>query len=226
MNDTAIIIVAGGSGTRMSAAVPKQFLALGGKPLLMHTVERFSKTLPGARLIVVLPESQIAYWNALCEEHGFAVPVEVVTGGDSRFASVSNGLAKAGDAAFVGVHDGVRPLASRELILSVLAQAQLTGAAIPTVEVTDSLRQIFLEEGSAVVDRNHYRAVQTPQFFEAGLLRQAYAAAGDGAAFTDDASVVEAFGHPVSLCPGDRRNLKVTTPEDLALAEIFLKREK
>ncbi|MDR2936698.1 MAG: 2-C-methyl-D-erythritol 4-phosphate cytidylyltransferase [Rikenellaceae bacterium] len=222
MNDTAIIIVAGGSGTRMGATLPKQFLELSGKPLLMHTVERFSDALPGARLIVVLPVAQIGHWTALCEKHGFTVPVEVAAGGESRFASVARGLAAVGDAVFVGVHDGVRPLVSRELILSVLARGRRTGAAIPAVEVTDSLREIFPDGKSAVVDRGRYRAVQTPQFFGTGLLRRAYAAAGDGAAFTDDASVVEAWGHPVSLCPGDRRNLKITTSEDLDLAEIFL----
>ena len=228
---TGIIIVAGGSGTRMGGETPKQFLLLAGKPLLMHTITRFREALPAARLTVVLPQTYITHWAALCEEHAFEPELTVVAGGKNRFESVKNGLPSVSDCDYIGVHDGVRPLASVELIGRTLEQAQNFGAAIPVVELTDSLREvIFCNEcqnlseviGSQPVDRNRLRAVQTPQFFRAQMLLTAYGQ-DFSPSFTDDASVVESAGYTVTLAEGDPANIKVTTPVDLAVAEALLK---
>ncbi len=215
---TAIIVVAAGSGSRMGGETPKQFLPLAGKPLLMHTLGRLAEALPDAELIVVLPQAHIARWTALCEEQAFTLAHTVVAGGKTRFESVKNGLNAAVGCEMIGVHDGVRPMADRELILRVLSAAREFGAAIPAVPVTDSLREI---PANRPVDRNHYAAVQTPQFFRAPLLIEAYGR--EDAGFTDDASVVEAAGTAVALVPGDPKNIKVTTPVDLAVAEVLLK---
>ena len=228
---TGIIIVAGGSGTRMGGETPKQFLLLAGKLLLMHTITRFREALPAARLTVVLPEAYITHWAALCEEYAFEPEHTVVAGGKNRFESVKNGLSTVADCDYIGVHDGVRPLASTELIGRTLEQAQNFGAAIPVVELTDSLREVvFCNEcqnvneviDSQPVDRNRLRAVQTPQFFRAQLLLTAYGQ-DFSPSFTDDASVVEAVGYTVTLAEGDPANIKVTTPVDLAVAEALLK---
>ncbi len=211
-----VIIVAGGSGSRMGGETPKQFLLLGGKPILMHTVGRFAEALPESKLVVVLPQAHIAHWTALCEEHGFTTPHTVVPGGTTRFESVKNGLNAAADCDCIGVHDGVRPLVGKDLILSVLEASQEFGAAIPAVPLSDSLREIT-PGGSRPVDRDRFVAVQTPQFFRAPLLIRAYDRPDMG--FTDDASVVEACGVAVALVPGEAANIKITTPADLAVAE-------
>ena len=200
----AVIIVAGGSGARMGARLPKQFLPLDGRPVLMHTVQRFADALPQSRIVVVLPSSHIEYWDKLCRRHGFAVPHIVCTGGANRFESVSNGLRHAGEAELIAVHDGVRPLVSREII----------------ERATDSMRRID-RDGSRIVDRSLYRIVQTPQVFRADILRNAYARPFDER-FTDDASVVEAAGQPVYLCEGSYENIKITTPVDMLTAEALL----
>lgn len=224
---TAIILVAGGSGSRMGGDTPKQFLPLAGKPLLMHTIERFANVLPGARLIVVLPADQRARWAALCEDYAFTIGHTVVAGGENRFQSVQNGLREAADCDEIGVHDGVRPLVDEPVIRRTLEAAQAFGAAIPVIPVTDSLREVSrcpaCEDrsevvGSNPVDRSRFVAVQTPQFFRADLLLKAYEQ-DYSPEFTDDASVVEAAGITVRLVPGDPANIKVTTPVDLLLAE-------
>ena len=171
----AVIIVAGGSGARMGARLPKQFLPLDGRPVLMHTVQRFADALPQSRIVVVLPSSHIEYWDKLCRRHGFAVPHIVCTGGANRFESVSNGLR----------HDGVRPLVSREIIERATEDARTYGAVIPVVRPIDSMRRIN-RDGSRIVDRSLYRIVQTPQVFRADILRNAYARPFDER-FTDDA---------------------------------------
>jgi 2-C-methyl-D-erythritol 4-phosphate cytidylyltransferase len=229
---TGIVIVAGGTGTRMGAEIPKQFLPLVGRPLLMHTIERFAGALPEAERAIVLPAEWIARWAALCEEHGFEVAHTAVAGGTNRFESVRNALAALGDCDCIGVHDGVRPIVSAELIRRVREEALRSGAAIPVVPLADSLREVVFRgesrnsggaRGSKPVDRSRLRAVQTPQFFRASLLRSAYEQ-DYSPAFTDDASVVEAAGHPVTLVEGDPANLKITTPIDLAVAETLLGR--
>lgn len=214
------IIVAGGSGTRFGAQVPKQFLALCGKPILMRTIEAFAGN---DEIIVTLPADQMDTWRDLCCEQGFAVLHRVVAGGHTRWHSVKNALDSITDASqvdVIAVHDGVRPLASGQLIKRVMDAARHDGAAIPVVPLNDSVRQL-VGSGSHALDRSLLRAVQTPQAFGARLLLEAYAQPFDPV-FTDDASVVERAGHCVTLVEGEPQNLKITRPMDLALAEFLL----
>ena len=216
---TIAIIVAGGSGTRFGAQVPKQFLALQGKPVLMRTIEAFK----GFDVIVTLPAGQMDVWRDLCSEHGFTVAHRVVAGGETRWHSVKNALDSIGsvsDVDVIAVHDGVRPLASADLINRCMATAREQGSAIPVVMLNDSVRQVD-GDGSHALDRSTLRAVQTPQAFDARLLMAAYGQPFDPT-FTDDASVVERSGHAVTLVDGDPVNLKITRPMDLALAEYLL----
>ena len=217
-----VIIVAGGKGLRMGSDVPKQFLPLGGVPVLMHTISRFAGAMPQAGIILVLPESQHDYWDSLCRHHSFDVEHTVTAGGDTRFASSRNGLlAIPADAdGLVGIHDGVRPFASVATIRACYSAARTSGAAIPVTPVVETLRHV----GGHTVPRGDYRLVQTPQVFEASLLKDAYAQPYREA-FTDDASVVEAAGHEVTLVEGNRENIKITTPFDLAVAEALLGRQ-
>jgi len=230
MTQTAIIIVAGGSGTRMGTEMPKQFLPLAGKPLLMHTIGSFADAIPKARLIVVLPENQQRHWAALCEEYAFTLEHTVVTGGKNRFESVKNGLQEAVGYDYIGIHDGVRPLAGKELIIRTWEAAQNFGAAIPVIPLSDSIREVVPCDSCAdfsdiidskPIDRNRFVAVQTPQFFREGLLLRAYEQDYEPE-FTDDASVVEAAGSTITLVPGDPANIKITTPTDLIIAEALL----
>lgn len=220
----SVIIVAGGGGTRMGGAIPKQFRLLGGRPVLAHTIDRFRRALPAAQLVVVLPKAHVAYWNDL--KARFDVPPHtIVEGGAERFHSVRNGLAAvAYDAAVVGVQDAVRPLGSTELIRRAAAEAAEYGSAIPVVEAVDSYRSVDEAGDSRILDRRTLRIVQTPQFFRRELLDRAYGQPY-AACFTDDASVVEAMGERVHLCAGERRNLKLTTPEDLVIAAALLEAE-
>lgn len=225
---TIAIIVAGGSGTRFGAQIPKQFLELGGKPILMRTVEAFDKALADDEheIVVTLPADQIGVWQDLCERHGLAVPHRVVPGGETRWHSVKNALDSIDDPAVadvIAVHDGVRPLATVELIQRTLNTARHCGSAIPVIMLNDSVRQVDGEESHAL-DRSSLRAVQTPQAFDARLLLAAYGQDFDPS-FTDDASVVERAGHAVTLVEGDPSNLKITRPMDLALAEYLLNRD-
>ena len=221
---TVAIIVAGGSGTRFGAQLPKQFLELGGMPILMRTIQAFGEDWDGyIDVIVTLPEGQMGLWHDLCDRYGFAVPHRVVPGGETRWHSVKNALDSIGDIAdvdMIAVHDGVRPLASPALIHRILEAARRDGAAIPVVMLNDSVRQVT-GESSHALDRSSLRAVQTPQAFDARLLLEAYAQPF-APTFTDDASVVERLGHSVTLVEGEAANLKITRPMDLALAEYLL----
>ena len=222
---TIAVIVAGGSGTRFGAEVPKQFLSLGGKPILMRTIEAFDQALTDGdhEIVVTLPADQMALWRELCERYAFNVPHRVVPGGETRWHSVKNALGSIGDPAgvdVIAVHDGVRPLASKALICRTLEAARSTGAAIPVVTLNDSVRQVD-GDASHALDRSSLRAVQTPQAFDARLLLEAYGQPFDPT-FTDDASVVERYGHGVTLVDGDPQNLKITRPMDLDLAEYLL----
>lgn len=216
-----VIIVAGGKGERMNSSVPKQFLPLAGRPVLMHTIELFHRFDAGCRIILVLPDSQQAYWKELCNLHAFTIEHQVATGGSSRFFSVKNGLAMAPDEGLIAVHDGVRPLASFATLGNCFRAAGENGAAIPVTNAVESIRKIT-DTGSIAVDRTHYKLVQTPQVFEAALLKKAYTQEFS-VLFTDDASVVEALGHPVTLVPGNAENIKITTPADLLYAEVLKK---
>lgn len=214
------IIVAGGKGMRMGKDLPKQFLPIDGTPILMHTLQAFYDYDPSMTLIVVLPSDQQAYWSKLCGDHHFTIPHVVVKGGETRFHSVKNGLASIKGEGLVAVHDGVRPFVHYDTIDRCFAAAQESGAAVPVVEVVDSLRKVEDEESKAV-SRRDYRIVQTPQVFDISLLKEAYKQPYT-VDFTDDASVVEAYGRKVSLVDGNRENIKITSPFDLVIAEAFL----
>lgn len=219
-----ILIVAGGRGTRMGGPQPKQFLELAGRPVLMHTLEAFDRWDASARLIVVLPEDQINTWKRLCEAHVFGRTHHVVAGGETRFHSVRNGLGAVASNGLIAVHDGVRPLVAPSVIAACFATAADGGAAVPVVPVVESVREVDADGGSRPVDRTRLRVVQTPQVFRADVLRAAYRLPYDPR-FTDDASVVEASGVAVRLVPGNRENIKLTTPMDLLLAEQLMRRE-
>ena len=217
-----IIIVAGGKGLRMGSDIPKQFLPIGGKPVLMRTLERFRQYSPTLQIILVLPKAQQDYWQKLCKEYAFDIDYQLADGGETRFHSVQNGLAKIPDNAqgVVGVHDGVRPFPSIDVIRNCYETAREKKAVIPVIPVVETVRHLK-GDTSVTVSRNEYRLVQTPQTFDIQLLkaanRQPY---NDG--FTDDASVVEAFGFNITLVEGNRENIKITTPYDLKIAEMLI----
>jgi 2-C-methyl-D-erythritol 4-phosphate cytidylyltransferase len=207
----------------MGSDIPKQFLPIGGKPVLMRTLERFRAYSSALQIVLVLPEAQQDYWHELCEQYHFDVEYELANGGQTRFHSVQNGLALIPDDAegVVGVHDGVRPFPSIEVIRNCYETAREKKAVIPVIPVVETVRQIFSKNSSRTVPRDEYRLVQTPQTFDIQLLkaanRQPY---NDG--FTDDASVVESYGHAITLVEGNRENIKITTPYDLKIAEVLL----
>ncbi len=214
-----IIIVAGGKGLRMGTDIPKQFLPIGGKPVLMRTIERFREYSADLQIILVLPKAQQAYWKELCQKHNFTVIYQLADGGETRFHSVQHGLAMIPDDAegVVGVHDGVRPFPSIEVIRRCYDTARTAKAVIPVIPVVETLRHI--SEGTK--PRGDYRLVQTPQCFDIQLLKAANQQAyNDG--FTDDASVVEAFGFDITLVEGNRENIKITTPYDMKIAEVLI----
>ena len=218
--DRYAILVAGGKGLRMGSDIPKQFLPLRGRPVLMHTIDVFRRTYPDIHIILVLPREQQDYWRQLCGLHGYDVEFCVADGGETRFHSVHNGLSLIPDDArgVVGVHDGVRPFVSPEAIRRCFEAAEEFGAVVPVVPVVETVRQVLADGSSMTVDRNAYRLVQTPQTFDIQLLKKAYGQPFDPF-FTDDASVVEAMGHPIKLVEGNNDNIKLTNPADLKLAE-------
>lgn len=215
------ILVAGGTGTRMQSSLAKQFLLLAGKPILMHSISRFYEFDPTIQLLVVLPHSEIKYWEVLCKQYTFDIAHKVVAGGATRFESVRNGLA-AIDApeGLVAIHDGVRPLVTQAIIARSFEEAKQAQAAIAVVSLKDSIRQWETPDHSKAADRSQFCLVQTPQTFDLALLRQAYQQPFQDS-FTDDASVVEALGKFVSTFEGAYENIKITTPEDLAVAEAL-----
>lgn len=219
-----VIIVAGGKGLRMGAEIPKQFIPVGGKPVLMHTIGRFRSYSESLGVILVLPKAQQEYWRELCDQYHFVSPVMLADGGETRFHSVKNGLSLIpdGSSGVVGVHDGVRPFPDTEVIARCYATARCQGAAIPVVPVIETLRRIpsGQQSSSVTVSRDDYRLVQTPQAFDISLLKEAYRQPYTPM-FTDDASVVEHLGHPVCLVEGNRENIKITTPYDLKVAEVL-----
>lgn len=218
--DRYAILVAGGKGLRMGSDIPKQFLPLRGRPVLMHTIDVFRRTYPDIHIILVLPREQQDYWRQFCGQHAYDVEVCVADGGETRFHSVHNGLSLIPDNArgVVGVHDGVRPFVSPETIRRCYEAAEECGAVVPVVPVVETVRQVLADGSSMTVDRNAYRLVQTPQTFDIQLLKKAYGQPFDPF-FTDDASVVEAMGHPIKLVEGNNENIKLTNPADLKLAE-------
>ena len=222
MAKRGVIIVAGGSGSRMHSSVPKQFMIVGGEPVVARTINTFSEALPGADIVVVLPEEHIAMWKNMAARFDVAVH-RCVAGGKERFHSVKCGLdALSEDVEYVAVHDGVRALATKRLVLRAMLAAEQHDAVVPVVDVVDSYRRVESEE-SYIVPRSSLRIVQTPQTFKAEVLRKAYSLPFD-TSFTDDASVVEAAGYRVSLVDGERQNIKLTTPEDVEYAEWLMSR--
>lgn len=215
------LIVAGGKGLRMGSELPKQFLPVGGKPVLMRTLEVFHACDSEIEIILVLPVSQQAYWKELCGKLHFNVPHTVADGGETRFHSVKNGLELVQEPSLVAVHDGVRPFVAPEVITRCYRQAETGRAVIPVVSVVETVRRLEGDRRSVTVPREHYRLVQTPQVFDASLLKRAYRQSYTPD-FTDDASVVEAMGVEVCLTEGNRENVKITTPFDLKVAEALL----
>lgn len=217
------IIVAGGKGLRMGGEIPKQFLPIGGKPVLMRTIEVFRQAYPDIHIILVLPVSQQDYWQQLCQEYNFAVPVRIADGGETRFHSVSNGLKLIPDDTdgLVGVHDGVRPFVAVETIRRCYDEAMEKEAVVPVISVVETVRQLRKDGTSVTVPRDEYRLVQTPQTFRISLLKEAYRQPYTSF-FTDDASVVEAMGKPVYLVEGNRENIKITTPADIRFVNGLL----
>ena len=217
-----IIVVAGGKGLRMGSDIPKQFLPIGGKPVLMRTLERFREYSDDLQIILVLPEAQQEYWQGLCEKYDFKVEYMLANGGQTRFHSVQNGLALVPDNAegVVGIHDGVRPFPSIGVIRNCYETARIAKAVIPVIPVVETVRHLNNDD-SMTVPRNEYRLVQTPQTFDIQLLKAAnHQPYNDG--FTDDASVVESYGHKITLVEGNRENIKITTPYDITVAEAII----
>lgn len=216
-----VIIVAGGKGLRMGIDLPKQFIPIGGKPILMHTIEAFYSYDPDINIILVLPSTHQVYWKELCYEYRFSIPYTIAYGGETRFHSVKNGLSLISEG-LVAVHDGARPFASKELISRCFDAAKKYGAAIPVIDSTDSLREMVDKEKSKIIDRSKIKLVQTPQVFDTNVLKDAYQT-GYNDTFTDDASVVEAINKDIHLVKGEVTNIKVTTPWDLKIGELILK---
>jgi len=215
-----VLIVAGGSGSRMGTEVAKQFLDLAGKPVLMHTIERFWSFDNSIEIIVVLPEIQLEYWNFLQKEYSFCIPHTRVTGGDSRFLSVKNGLNLIRETGLVAIHDGVRPLVSSETIRRCFEAAEKYGNAVPVISPADSLRMVTGETNKPV-NRQDIKIIQTPQVFNTALIRQAYLQEYNPD-FTDDATVLEKTGNAIHLVEGNRENIKITNPEDLIISAALL----
>jgi 2-C-methyl-D-erythritol 4-phosphate cytidylyltransferase len=215
-----VIIVAGGKGLRMGGEIPKQFLPIGGKPVLMRTIEAFYAYDASIHVILVLPVSQQSYWKELCSVYAFDLPHDIANGGETRFHSVKNGLALVEGEGTVGVHDGVRPFVSQEVIARCYSEAESKNAVIPVIDVVETVRRLNGED-SVTVPRDQYKLVQTPQVFDVALLQKAYNQEFTDM-FTDDASVVEALGERVHLVEGNRENIKLTTPFDLKLAEMLI----
>ncbi len=220
MTKKVALIVAGGSGNRMNSPVPKQFMVLNGKPLLMHTFQAFIKADPNFEFILVLPEKEIGTWESLCKNYHFSIKHIIVKGGETRFHSVKNGLEKINGEGIVFIHDGVRPLVSLKTIENCFQTALKKGNALPVTAPSESVREVYKGQTRAV-DRNRFFLVQTPQTFRIPLIKNAYLQ-NYSPVFTDDASVLESSGLPIHLVKGNYENIKITFPQDLIIAEALL----
>jgi 2-C-methyl-D-erythritol 4-phosphate cytidylyltransferase len=214
------IIVAGGKGTRMRSTTPKQFMLLNGLPVLMHTINAFLRYSKNVSIILVLPEDDFATWESLCAQHQFTTPVVLQKGGDTRFQSVKNGLAKIEGDGLVAIHDGVRPLISEDIIGASFRLAAVHKTAVAAVRLKESIRMTD-QDNTKAVDRSKFRLIQTPQTFTVALIKKAYEQK-DEASLTDDASVAERAGNTISLFEGSYENIKITTAEDLIFAQALL----
>ncbi|MCC5928612.1 MAG: 2-C-methyl-D-erythritol 4-phosphate cytidylyltransferase [Cyclobacteriaceae bacterium] len=218
------IIVAGGSGSRMKSHIPKQFIEICGKPVLMHTLKAFKNYSKQVEIILVLPENDINAWKNLCVIHDFNIKHQIAIGGKTRFQSVKNGLELVKHEGIVAIHDGVRPLVHQDIIGASFRLAGIHGSAIAAVRLKESIR-VTDKDTTKAVDRADFRLIQTPQTFNTELIKKAYQAEEDPA-FTDDASVAEKSGMRISLFEGSYENIKITTPEDLIIAEAILQERK
>jgi len=216
-----VIIVAGGMGKRLQPQSPKQFLALKGEPILMHTISKFHKFDNALELIVVLPAPYVDFWKSLCRRHNFNIPHRVTIGGKTRYHSVKKGLELIEDFCLVAIHDGVRPLVSTDTISKVFKKAAKAGNGIPMIKINDSIRKSSVK-GFTSVDRSDYRLIQTPQCFQASMLKKAYTLPFDKKV-SDDASLVEAAGYELNFVEGNTENIKITRPVDLKIATALLK---
>ena len=214
------LIVAGGSGSRMNNNIPKQFIEINGRPVLMHTFDTFFKYDPNLEFILVLPQEHIQLWNSLCKLHRFVLNHKIAFGGNTRFQSVKNGLDKISEEGIVFIHDGVRPLVSGQTLKNCFETATEKGNALPVIPVTESVR-VKEEQTSRAVDRSKYFLVQTPQTFRTDIILNAYKQTENNL-FTDDASGLESLGETIYMVEGNRENIKITFPEDLILAGIYL----
>ncbi|MBL7883790.1 MAG: 2-C-methyl-D-erythritol 4-phosphate cytidylyltransferase [Bacteroidia bacterium] len=219
-----IIIVAGGNGSRMNNSTPKQFIQLDGKPILLHTIEKFIATIPNIHIVLVLAKNYQEQWNSICKTFKFNYPILLTEGGETRFHSVKNGLSLVPDNCIVGIHDAARPLVSDTTITEAFSLAEIQGNASPAISISESLREIN-EEGNKAVNRNNFLIIQTPQCFQSSTLKKAFLQTYHPS-FTDDASVLEAMGEKIHLTTGNKENIKITTPEDLMIAEMYLKLNK
>lgn len=217
------IIVAGGTGSRMQSPLPKQFLTLQQRPVLMHTLQAFALSTHSPKLILVLHEEYHEYWKELCIEHKFTITHTILNGGDTRYQSVKNGLDSTPDYSLVAVHDAARPLVSPQLIDAGFFSASRYDSAIAALQATDTIRQ--KKQKILQLNRDEIFSMQTPQTFKSNLLKEAYKISYENS-MTDDASVWEKSGREVYLIPGERRNIKITWPDDLELAELYLKTVK
>lgn len=217
----AVVIVAGGSGRRMDSEIPKQFIEIAGKPVLMHTINKFYDFDSRIYVVLVLPFDHIETWNRLCSEYRLTIAHEIVPGGEERYFSVKNGLGKIDDNYLVAIHDGVRPLVSDKIIETTFRAAGTFGGSAPVVLPSESIRK--KEVGASVsVDRNQFVLVQTPQVFKSDLIKKAYEIPYHKK-FTDDATVFEAAGNTIHLVDGNTENIKITRQADLIFAEAILK---
>ena len=218
-----VIIVAGGSGSRMKSDIPKQFIPVNGLPVLMHTLKAFRNYSAEIKIILVLPESQFSFWNQLCQKHLFTIDYLLIAGGETRFHSVKNGLESIKeDYGLVAVHDGVRPIVSREIISESFLKAAEFGTAVVSVALKDSIRRVNENGDNISLDRATCRLIQTPQTFRLTWMKKAFNNAYQPS-FTDCASVLEFEGYDIHLTEGSYENIKITTPEDLKWAEMYLK---
>lgn len=218
------LVVAGGKGTRMQSSLPKQFIEVNGLPIVMHTLNAFFRYSDKLTVVLVLPEDDFQLWNDLVRKYNFTKPVIIQKGGDTRFQSVRNGLDKMQGPGLVAIHDGVRPLVNSDIIGASFRLAAVHKTAIAAVRLKESLR-VTDQDTTHAVDRSKYRLIQTPQTFDLDLIKKAYQTREDPG-LTDDASVAERAGHLISLFEGSYENIKVTTPEDLVVAEALLKKVK
>ena len=203
----------------MGCSMPKQFLEINNKPILLHTVQKMHQSLDDSEIILVLPKAEFKNWENICQKHKFNTSHKLVEGGNTRFESVKNGLKKIKESSVIAIHDGVRPLVNKNVVKQCMLIAKDKGSAVPVIKVDDSLRKKTLN-GSISVNRNEFLIVQTPQCFKSEIILKAYQQDFNNK-FTDDASVVEDLGLEIQLVKGNKENIKITTPEDLKKAKFY-----